>query len=58
MLALRLIRLALVAFGLLFGSLGTLLLYLSLTARPAFSASSVVFLGATAVITWALQQSN
>jgi hypothetical protein len=48
----------LVAFGLLFGSLGALILYVSMTTRPALSAYAVVFLGTTAIITWSLQQTS
>ena len=58
MLGLRLIRMTLAAFGLLLACYGTLLLFMSMTTRPALSAYAVVFLGATAAITWSLKQTS
>ena len=56
--SIQLIRMTLAAFGVLFGSIGTLILYVSMTTRPSLSAYAVLFLGTTAIITWSLQQTN
>jgi len=58
MFGLQLMRLTLAVFGFLFAFLGALVLYVSMTTRPALSAYAVLFLGTTAIITWSLQQTR
>ena len=58
MLGLRMIRAVLFAAAVLFGIVGTLCLYLGLTARPGLNVYAVVSLGAAAVIGWSLHQSG